>query len=37
MQTPVLNRANTRTCEQGVFAYVRMFAENPAIACGSGF
>ncbi len=26
MQTPVLNRANTRTCEQGVFAYVRMFA-----------
>ena len=26
MQTPVLNRANTRTCEQGVFAYVRLFA-----------
>ena len=29
--------ANTRTCEQGRTSLVRLFAENPGIAPGSGF
>ncbi len=29
--------ANTRTCEQGRTSLVRVFAENPGIAPGSGF